>query len=43
MNRYRFRDNAELLAAWESARNVAWPTSRGGASGPTGNEVKPAA
>lgn len=22
---YRHRDNAELLAMWESARNVAWP------------------
>jgi hypothetical protein len=43
LNRLRFRDNAELLAAWESARNVAWPAKNGIAPGPTGNEEKPAA
>jgi hypothetical protein len=25
ISRYRFRHDAELLAAWKSARNVAWP------------------
>ncbi len=25
LNRYRFRNDAELLAAWKSARDVAWP------------------
>jgi hypothetical protein len=25
INRFRFRDDAESLAAWRSARNVAWP------------------
>ncbi len=25
INRYRFRDDAELLAAWNSAKDVAWP------------------
>jgi hypothetical protein len=25
MQRYRFRDDPEQLAAWESARNIAWP------------------
>ena len=25
LNRVRFRSNAELLAAWKSARDVAWP------------------
>jgi hypothetical protein len=43
LNRLRFRDNAELLAAWDSARNVAWPAKNGSAPGPTGNEEKPAA
>jgi hypothetical protein len=43
MHRYRFRDNAELLAAWESARNVAWPTSNGTATPPTGEGLEPAA
>jgi hypothetical protein len=25
LNRFRFRANAESLAAWKSARDVAWP------------------
>ncbi len=25
LNRFRFRNNAESLAAWKSARDVAWP------------------
>lgn len=27
INRFRFRNDAESLAAWKSARNVAWPLS----------------
>ena len=26
--RHHFKDNPELLAAWESARDVAWPSSK---------------
>jgi hypothetical protein len=38
LNRYRFRKDAESLAAWKSARDVAWPLSS------TGDEAeKPAA
>jgi hypothetical protein len=29
LNRFRFRNDAELLAAWKSARDVAWPRSAG--------------
>lgn len=32
--RYRFRDRPEILAAWESARNIPWPrVSRRGEAG----------
>jgi hypothetical protein len=38
LNRFRFRKDAESLAAWKSARDVAWPAT------PTVAEVeKPAA
>jgi hypothetical protein len=30
LNRHRFRNDHELLAAWKSARNVAWPTRKPG-------------
>jgi hypothetical protein len=47
LNRYRFRNNAELAAAWDSARNVSGP-SRSKPAGqepqdPPGEVVKPAA
>jgi hypothetical protein len=38
LNRFRFRSDAESLAGWKSARDVAWPAP------PTPGEVeKPAA
>jgi hypothetical protein len=40
INRYRFRSDTELLAAWLSARDVAWPQ---GVAKPAGVVVKPAA
>jgi hypothetical protein len=48
LNRYRFRDNAELLAAWASAKNVAGPSRGSPEAGTTngtadGANVKPAA
>jgi hypothetical protein len=51
LNRYRFRENPELQAAWDSARNVVAPSSRsragkppvdGGATPPSGG-IAPAA
>ena len=43
-NRFRFQNDAELLAAWESAGNLVTPNS-GTADGPTPApaQVKPAA
>jgi len=38
LNRYRFRKDAESLAAWKSARDVAWPLSQ-----PLDGAEKPAA
>jgi hypothetical protein len=38
LNRFHFRNDAESLAAWKSARDVAWP-----AQPPLGEEKKPAA
>jgi hypothetical protein len=52
LNRYRFMNDAELLAAWESASNVLAAARNGGPKaeptapeGPpaTGGEVRPAA
>jgi hypothetical protein len=40
--RFRFRNDAEALAAFESARNIAWPAPNSDAEPGTG-EVKPAA
>ena len=41
---YRFRDRADLLGSWKSARNVAWPLPEPAKSGEAGPaEVKPAA
>jgi hypothetical protein len=41
INRFRFRDDAESLAAWRSARNVAWPAGEKGRE--TDKGVQPAA
>jgi hypothetical protein len=48
LNRYRFRENADLRAAWASARNIVatgrGPGEAGGGNGPAGGVgVKPAA
>jgi len=41
---FAFRDNAELLGAWVSARNVAWPAAEPvKEKAPEAAEVKPAA
>ena len=41
---YRYRDRADLLGSWKSARNVAWPAPEPAKSGEAGPaEVKPAA
>jgi len=42
LNRYRFMNDAELLAAWESASSVA-ATPRAGTSAGTGPEAGPPA
>jgi hypothetical protein len=42
LNQFRFRNDAEALGAWRSARNVAWPTDK--PAPPSGDgEVQPAA
>ena len=44
LNRFRFRSNAESLAGWKSARDIAWPAApeeKGEA--PVGDAQKPAA
>jgi hypothetical protein len=45
MNRYRFRSDREQLAAWASARDIAWPSGSGsgGGTGGGGEVVEPAA
>jgi hypothetical protein len=43
LNRFRFRDDAEALGAWRSARNVAWPAPERRAPGPQGGDIRPAA
>jgi hypothetical protein len=43
INRYRFRDNPEILAAWESARNAAWPGGTPSTATPPQGGVSPAA
>jgi hypothetical protein len=43
MNRFRFREDAELLAAWKSARDVAWPKGKvAPPASAAAAEVKPA-
>jgi len=43
INRYRFRGDAELKAAWKSAQDVAWPLAGGEehAPAPGGDVVQP--
>jgi hypothetical protein len=43
LNRFHFRRDAESLAAWKSARDVAWPLPQGREVPPAGNAEKPAA
>ena len=43
INRLRFRDDPELLAAWESARDLPWPSSNGREPSPPQEGVEPAA
>jgi hypothetical protein len=43
LNRYRFRNDAESLGAWRSARNVAWPLGEKGTAVPSDGVVRPAA
>jgi len=44
LNRFHFRKDAESLAAWKSARDVAWPMPPEKGVPPGGsNEQKPAA
>jgi hypothetical protein len=45
INRFRFRDDPQLLEAWRAARNVAWPAgskSGGTTGGPTAQAPAPA-
>lgn len=41
--RFRFRNDAEALAAWRSARNVAWPSTDRSGTPPADGSVQPAA
>jgi hypothetical protein len=44
LNRFRFRNDAESLAGWKSARDVAWPAPEVKGEPPvTGEAQKPAA
>ena len=43
LNRFFFRKNAESLAAWKSARDVAWPAPEKEAPPVSGDAQKPAA
>jgi hypothetical protein len=43
LNRFRFRNDAESLAAWKSARDVAWPAQEKEEPGIGGDAQKPAA
>jgi hypothetical protein len=43
INRYRYQNSPELLAAWESARNIAWPVAGDQAPPPSAPPVAPAA
>jgi hypothetical protein len=43
LNRFRFAENAEVLAEWESASNTFGPLRPAGPKPETGGEIKPAA
>ncbi|MFL5472547.1 MAG: hypothetical protein ACJ8AM_09335 [Gemmatimonadales bacterium] len=43
LNRFRYRSDPESLAAWKSARDVAWPLPSEKDGPAVGNAVKPAA
>lgn len=43
LNRFRFRSDAESLAAWKSARDVAWPAQQKEVLPAGGDAQKPAA
>lgn len=43
LNRFRFRTDAESLAAWKSARDVAWPVQEEGEPSAASDAHKPAA
>jgi hypothetical protein len=43
LNRFRFKNDAEALGAWRSARNVAWPLNGRGEGPAEAGAVKPAA
>ncbi len=43
LSRFRFRSDAESLAAWKSARDVAWPARDDGEVPVGGDAQKPAA
>jgi DNA polymerase II small subunit/DNA polymerase delta subunit B len=43
LNRFHFRKDAESLAGWKSARDVAWPLPPEKPVPPTGSAEKPAA
>jgi hypothetical protein len=43
LNRFRLRNDAELLAAWKSVRDVAWRSSSKAATPQAGSQARPAA
>ncbi len=43
LNRFRFRNDAEALGAWRSARNVPWPLGERQDRARGGDDVRPAA
>jgi hypothetical protein len=43
INRVRYRKDRELLAAWRSARDVAWPSAAKPEPGGSGPETPPSA
>jgi hypothetical protein len=43
LNQFRYRNDAEALGAWRSARNVPWPVGERQERAPEGEDVRPAA
>jgi hypothetical protein len=43
LNQFRFRNDAEALGAWRSARNVPWPAGETQERGTEEGDVRPAA